>query len=92
MKGNTMKNVIEQISEEYGITKKLAKEVVDSTIKTLIGEIVNNGELRVHGLGTFTVKTKPARMGHNPKTGEAVQIPERKVVKFSTAKGLKAAI
>lgn len=87
-----MKTTVEEIATSFNITKKLAKEVVDATVASLAASIVNDGELRISGFGNFKVKTAPARKGRNPKTGEAIQIPEHKVLKFTISGNLKEAI
>ena len=84
-----MKQVIEKIAGEFNLTKKLAKEVVDSVVEGLIGEIKTGTKIRVTGLGSFTVVNKPSRQGRNPKTGETITIPAKNVVKFTVAKDLK---
>lgn len=87
-----MKNTVEEIATNFNITKKLAKEVVDATIASLTASIVNDGGIRISGFGTFKVKPKAARLGRNPKTGESIQIPERKVLSFRIANSLKEAL
>lgn len=87
-----MKNTVDQIATDFNITKKLAKEVVDATLLSLAQEIVETGELKITGFGSFKVMGKPARNGRNPKTGEALKIAAHKTLKFKISKNLKQAI
>ena len=84
-----MKQVIEKVASEFDLTKKLAKEVVDSVVNGIVATLKADQKLRVNGLGTFSLKAKPARTARNPKSGEPVSVPAKTVVKFSTAKDLK---
>ena len=71
------------------LTKKAAKDLVRSVIEGICSLTANNGRLQIADLGIFNLKTTPARQGHNPRTGEALQIKESKTVSFRPAKSLK---
>ena len=86
-----MKTVVEKIATSQNVTKKLAKELVDSVIEAMGQELVANGELRT-ALGTFKVKTRAARKGRNPKTGAELQIAESKTVGFKVSKSIKESL
>ena len=70
--------------------------VVESVLKTVgdvvAAELFEGGEAVLPGIGKLLAQTKPARTGRNPKTGESVAIPERRVPKFRAAKPLKDAL
>jgi nucleoid DNA-binding protein len=87
-----MKNTVEEIATGFNVSKKLAKELIDAVVASLASSLLVDKELRISGFGTFKIKTKPARNGRNPKTGESIQIPERKDVKFTLSSNLKEAI
>ena len=84
-----MKNVVKQLATDYNLTQKLAGEVVVAVVDGLVKEILSSEKLRVSGLGTFSVKESKAREGRNPATGEKIQIPAKKSVKFAPTKELK---
>ena len=86
-----MKEIINKVSTDFNLTKKLGKEVVESVIEGIVAEI-QTGRLRVTGLGTFKVNERSARVGRNPKTGETIQVPAKKIVKFVQAKELTEVI
>jgi DNA-binding protein HU-beta len=78
------------IAEAVGITKKQAVQTLE-TIAELAYKHAKNG-FTLPGLGKLVLVNRKARMGRNPKTGEPIQIPARRVVKFRVAKAAKEAI
>jgi DNA-binding protein HU-beta len=84
-----MKNVIKDLATNYNLTQKLAGEVVEAVVQGILNEILASGKLRITDLGTFVVKTSTARVGRNPKTGEELNIPSKKSVRFTPTKALK---
>ena len=77
------------IAARCAITQSLAGEAIDAIIDEIGFELHNGGEVRVTGLGTFSVADRAASEGRNPRTGEAITIGARRVAKFSPAKALK---
>ncbi len=85
----TRTELIQNLAEEADLERKQAKaflEALTSLVETNIGK---GGEVQLKGLGKFKVQRRKARMGRNPATGEAIQIPAKTVVKFTVAKALK---
>lgn len=64
----------------------------NATIADLEDELLKNGKAQVAGFGAFKVNVQPARVARNPQTGEAVNVPEKRVVKFTPFSGLKDAV
>lgn len=66
---------------------------VERIISTIFDEItsslVNGGRVELRGFGAFSVKSRPARMGRNPRTGEQVSVAEKRVPYFKTGKDLR---
>jgi nucleoid DNA-binding protein len=89
---NQMQTAIKSIAEQFEITNKLAKEVVEAVVASFGKTLLDTDEVRIKGLGSLKIVTKPTRNGRNPKTGEKLVIPARKAVKFTITKSLKAAI
>jgi DNA-binding protein HU-beta len=87
-----MKTVVDALAADLQITKKKAGEIVDSVVAGIVAEVVGNDKFKVSGLGTFSKKDKPARKGRNPKTGEAVDIAAKTVLKFKPVKELAEAV
>ncbi|MHA4990826.1 HU family DNA-binding protein [Cetobacterium somerae] len=69
-------------------SKKESETLVNGFFSTLEEILVKGEELSVIGFGKFEVATQSARVCRNPKTGEQMQVPEKKVVKFRVGKSL----
>jgi DNA-binding protein HU-beta len=82
-------DLIDAIREELGSTRADAERAVELII-TLIGKTLKKGnEVSIAGLGIFQAKTRAARTGRNPRTGEVIKVPAMRVPKFRAAKALK---
>lgn len=77
---------------EGQLTKKAAGEVVDTVFATLGKAIKKDGRFSYPGFGTWTVRTRKARKGRNPQTGQVITIKASKTVGFRPAKELKGAL
>ncbi|MFH1768784.1 MAG: HU family DNA-binding protein [Candidatus Omnitrophota bacterium] len=71
-------------------TKKEAQMAVETILETIKSTLKNKEPVTISGFGTFKVKETKARMGRNPKTGEAIQIKAKKKIAFRASKELKA--
>lgn len=80
------------IAEAVGTSKKDATTMIDTLASIACREVKSKGEFTVPGLGKLALDNRKARMGRNPATGEAIQIPARKVVKFRVSKACKEAV
>lgn len=78
--------LIARISNDAKISKTHANAAIDAFINTTMGALKKGDKLVLVGFGTFTVSKRSARKGRNPKTGKALNIPARKVVKFKAGK------
>jgi DNA-binding protein HU-beta len=89
----TKADLISIIQSKAGLdTKAAAGKALDATLEAL-GEALANGEaITLVGFGTFKVSERAARTGRNPRTGQEIQIPAAKTVKFSPGKRLKDAV
>ena len=82
----------DRLAARTGLSKSAAKAAVDGVFGT-IGEALANGEeVRIAGFGTFGTRCRPARTGHNPRTGEAVSISASTSPTFKAGKTLKDAV
>ena len=71
-----------QITDKLGLNNRESKELVDLFFDEIRSTLVVGKEVKLSGLGNFTLRTKAARPGRNPKTGEDKIISPRKVVTF----------
>ena len=77
------------VAEKAGLTKKDAEKAMDAVFET-VGDVLASGDkLQVSGFGTFETRTRAARTGHNPRTGEEIAIAEASLPAFKPGKALK---
>jgi len=81
--------LVEKVSNQTGLTKKTSREAIDAVISALTDPLAREEKVTLVGLGTFQVTERKARRGKNPRTGEEMQIPAKKVPKFRPGKGLR---
>ena len=82
-------DLVESLAEEFEVTKSYARDLIDSVFQK-ITEAANQGEeVAIFGFGRFKVVERGAREGRNPRTGEAVKIAAKRVLKFDAAKATK---
>lgn len=74
--------LIEAIASKADLTKADAKKALDAFIDATSGTLKKGDRVALVGFGSFSVAKRAARTGRNPKTGEEMQIPAKKVVKF----------
>jgi DNA-binding protein HU-beta len=74
----------------YAMTR--ARDDVRWFFEAIAGALQKGDEVRIHGFGNFKIQQRAARMGRNPRTGEAVRVPARKVVRFSPSATLSASL
>jgi DNA-binding protein HU-beta len=84
--------LIEHIAKAADISKAAATRSLDATIGAVKVTLKKNGSVTLVGFGTFSVGKRAARVGRNPRTGEAIKIKAAKVPKFKPGKGLKDAV
>ena len=84
--------MLQGLAEKTGLTKKDASAFLDKLVEFAFGEVKKSGEFTIPGFGKLVKQNRAARMGRNPATGEAINIPAKIVVKFRLSKAAKDAI
>jgi len=84
--------LINEIADKVGITKKDVGRVLDAVIGTIRDTLSRGEKVILVGLGTFQVMQRKARRGVNPQTRKIIQIPAKKVPKFVPGKSLRKAV
>ena len=82
-------DLVKLVSEKTGITKKAAGQAQKAVIEGISSTLERGGSISIVGFGSFKVVKRAAREGRNPSTGEKMQIPASKAVKFTPSKSLK---
>ena len=88
----TLRHLAATLAESHGVPKNQTNAMLTGMVETIAGHLKKGRRIRVNGLGILQVRKRPARMGRNPATGEAIKIKASKKVAFRAAKDLKEAI
>ncbi|MBP3634820.1 MAG: HU family DNA-binding protein [Oscillospiraceae bacterium] len=81
--------LIAEVAAKAGLSKKDAEKALNATIDTIADTLAKGDKVQLVGFGGFETKKREARMGRNPKTKEAIQIPASCVPVFKAGKALK---
>ena len=84
--------LIDAVAEDAEIKKSEAARALDSAIENITNALKGGDSVTLVGFGTFRVRRREARMGRNPRTGEAIQIKASNVPGFKAGKALKDAL
>lgn len=84
----TKTELVNEIAAKASLTKDAAKKALDATLESIEQALANDNKVQLLGFGTFANVEKPARVCKNPRTGEMINVPARKVVKFKPSSSL----
>ncbi|MDD3519057.1 MAG: HU family DNA-binding protein [Chromatiales bacterium] len=84
--------LIDAVANSADLSKAAAAKAVDAVIDAIAGALKNGEQVSVVGFGTFLVRTREARTGRNPRTGETINIPASNMPSFKAGKALKDAV
>lgn len=84
--------LVDAIAAEAGLSKVQAKKALEAFINVTGSTLKAGDKIALVGFGSFGVTEKPARTGRNPRTGAAIKIAAKKVVKFKPGAELSAAV
>lgn len=84
--------LITKIAEKAGLNKKEAAASLAALTTSITDALKDGDSVTLVGFGTFEVRKRGARTGKNPRTGEAIEIPEAKIPAFKAGKALKDAV
>jgi nucleoid DNA-binding protein len=82
-------DLIERVAIRTNLNKSQTKKVVDSFINTITESLSEGSDIEIRGFGSFRIRERNARIGMNPKSGERINIPAKKVPYFRAGKSLK---
>ena len=82
-------DLISIAAENSGMTKKDTERVINAAIDAITASLVKGEKVQLSGFGTFESKEREARVGRNPHTKEAIEIPATRVPTFKASKALK---
>lgn len=85
-------DLVNVLADKTGMTKKDAGEALDTVLDSIVDALKRGEKVTITGFGTFEVRSRKARKGRNPQTGEEITIPARNVAAFRAGKNLKEAV
>lgn len=85
----TKNQLIEKVAKKSHLTKRAAQDAVNSVFDLIKDNLVRGEKTIITGFGTFLVRSRAARRGRNPQTGQAIQIPSKKLPSFVAGKTIK---
>ena len=80
------------VAEKTGLTKKDSEKYINAVVDSITEALVNGERVQLVGFGSFETKERKAYTGHDPHTGNPLEIPATKVATFKTGKALKEAV
>lgn len=84
--------LIDAVAKASGLSKADSDRALGAIVDTVTKTLKKGGAVALVGFGTFKVSKRSARVGRNPQTGKPLNIPARKVPRFSAGKALKDAV
>jgi integration host factor subunit beta len=85
----TKKELVARIAERTGVTKVVAKDIIQRFLDEIIRELGRGNRLEFREFGVFEIKGRAARKAQNPRTLEKVEVPAKRVVKFKVGRLMK---
>ena len=85
----TKKDIVIKVSNETNLTQIDVKRIVQRTLDVIVESLERGETVELRNFGVFKVKNRRGRLGRNPRTGEEVTVPEKKVVIFKPGLILK---
>ena len=85
----TKRDLVILVAKQLGVKQNEVSSIVQEMLDTITHSLVEGDRVEVRNFGVFEVKRRDARLGRNPRTGEEVPIPEKRVASFRPGKALK---
>ena len=88
----TKADLVDEVARTVQITKKQAESIVNIVFESIVQSLRAGEKIELRGFGSFRLRSRKARIGRNPKTGERVEVPSKKIPYFKPGKELKELI
>ena len=89
----TRSDLVEALAEKFPqLTQRDADMAVKTILDAMSESLIKGHRIEIRGFGSFTVNSRPPRLGRNPRSGESVAIPEKRVPHFKPGKALREAV
>ena len=88
----TKAELVEEVSRVSELTKKHSEVIVNTVFQSIVDALHKNEKIEVRGFGSFRIRQRRSRQGRNPKTGQKVDVPAKRIPYFKPGKELKELI
>jgi integration host factor subunit beta len=88
----TKAELVDEVAHVVGLTKKQAETIVNIVFDSIVDSLRSGEKIELRGFGSFRLRSRKSRTGRNPKTGEKVEVPSKKIPYFKPGKELKELI
>ncbi|HSV60403.1 MAG TPA: integration host factor subunit beta [Variovorax sp.] len=89
----TRSDLVEELAARFAqLTHRDAESAVKTILDAMGDALVRGNRIEIRGFGSFSVSRRPPRIGRNPRSGESVQVPEKRVPHFKPGKALREAV
>lgn len=85
----TKAQLVEEVARTTQLTKKHAELIVNTVFESIVQSLRDGEKIELRGFGSFRIRQRGARIGRNPKTGDRVQVPPKRIPYFKPGKELK---
>ena len=87
--GMTKAQLVEEVARSTQLTKKHAELIVNTVFESIVESLRDGEKIELRGFGSFRIRQRGARIGRNPKTGDRVEVPPKRIPYFKPGKELK---
>jgi integration host factor subunit beta len=87
--GMTKAELVEEVARSTDLTKKHAEIIVNTVFESIVDSLKAGEKIELRGFGSFRIRRRGARMGRNPKTGDRVEVPAKRIPYFKPGKDLR---
>ncbi len=88
-KGMTKAELVEEVAKTTQLTKKHAELIVNTVFESIVTSLKEGEKIELRGFGSFRIRHRGPRIGRNPKTGDRVDVPPKRIPYFKPGKELK---
>ena len=88
----TKAELVEQVALKINLTKKQTEVIVNTVFQSITDSLAEGDKVELRGFGSFRIRERNPRVGRNPKSGEKVEVPAKKVPFFKAGKELRAIV
>jgi integration host factor subunit beta len=88
----TKAELVDEVARAVQLTKKQAETIVNIVFDSIVDSLRQGEKIELRGFGSFRLRSRKSRTGRNPKTGEKVEVPSKKIPYFKPGKELKELI